>query len=102
MENIIISFIMALGLCLSGLGINYAFFRRYGWLKFAINTYGGEIIVEDGFGLTARHIYTMTSEWSDSVSLSFNIISFIIWLLVIWLILYLFALLAGKIVKSRK
>ena len=100
MKNIIISFIISLLTCLCGMGINYYWFTKHNWLKFAFRTHCGEITIENGFGLEAVHTYAMSPEEVDAVGMKFSIALFIIWLLVIWLITFIIVTVVSKIFKK--
>ena len=100
MKNIIISFVISLFTCLCGAGINYYWFTKHNWLKFAFRTHGGEITIENGFGLEAVHTYAMRPEEVDVVGMKFSIALFIIWLLVIWLITFIIVTVVSKIFKK--
>ena len=89
MKRILISFAGALILTLAGMLCNYLSFRANRWLKLAYTGYGGEITIQHGFGLRMVHIYSMAPGESDSVTLTFNLFSFLFCLVVLFLIICL-------------
>ena len=100
MKNVITSFIIALLTCLCGLGANYYWFTKNHWLMLGFKMHGGEITVENGFGLIVSHIYAMRPEDMDSINIRFNIVMFIIWLLAIWAVIFLVVLIMQKLIRK--
>ena len=93
MKRIAITLIISFLLTVGGLLVNYLSFRDQGYMPLAINRFGGEITVMTGFGLKCVHIYAMTSNGRDLVSLSFSIVSFVLTFLLIAAIIYVLLLL---------
>ena len=89
MKKVWISLGIALTLTFIGMYINYRSFQEDGRLKFAARMHGGEITVEHGFGLQAVHIYAMTPEESDAVSLRFSVFSFVTTAVLIFAAVYI-------------
>lgn len=88
MKRITITLIISFLITLAGLLINYLSFKDQGSMPLAINHFGGEITVMTGFGLRCVHIYAMTPDGRDLVSLSFSMMSFILTFLLIAVIVY--------------
>ena len=88
MKKITVTLIVSFLITLAGLLINYLSFKDQGDMPLAIKHFGGEITVMTGFGLKCVHIYAMTPEAGDSVSLSFSIVSFVLTFLLIAAIIY--------------
>ena len=89
MKKVWISLGIALTLTFIGMYINYRSFQDDGRLKVAARMHGGEITVEHGFGLQAVHIYAMTPEESDAVSLRFSAFSFVTTAVLIFAAVYI-------------
>ena len=100
MKKVWISLGIALTLTFIGMYINYRSFQDDGRLKFAARMHGGEITVEHGFGLQAVHIYAMTPEESDAVSLRFSIISFVMTAALIFAAVFVLLFLADRFRKK--
>ncbi len=101
MNNVIISFLIALIVDLAGLGINYLSFQQRHSLALAFRMFGGEITAENGFGLTMVHVFAMTPEESDSIKLTFSIIWFIVWLIAIAVIVFIIISIITHFIKQR-
>ena len=84
-RTLLIAFLITLGIMLGGTLINYLYFQSHGYLLFANRMWGGEITRETGFGWVYTHIYSMTPEDRDSISLRFSVPDFILWFLLIFL-----------------
>ena len=89
MKRITVTLIISFLLTVGGLLINYLSFKDQGDMPLAIKHFGGEITVMTGFGLKCVHIYAMTPEAGDSVSLSFSIVNFILSFLAVAVIVYI-------------
>ncbi len=89
MKKLIMSAAVSFVMTLTGLIINYLYYQKNGFLLLAYRVYGGEITRESGFGLTFTHIYAMTSDGRDSLSLRFNVFNFILTFLLLTLIVWL-------------
>ena len=85
----ILSLLISAALTLCGLLINLFVYRSGGVMPLSFTSYGGEIIIDIGFGLRATHIYSMLPGGGDSKTLHFDILSFLFTMLVIFLIVYL-------------
>ncbi|MCR5794954.1 MAG: hypothetical protein K6G61_06375 [Solobacterium sp.] len=83
MKRPVIAALSALLITLAGMYINYRSFLDTHYLKWSLKMHGGEITAENGFGLRVSHIYAMTPETSDSHSLGFSPVSFLVTFLVI-------------------
>ena len=86
-----------ISLVLNGIGalVNWLSFRSSNWLLIKLNTFGGEITIEHGFGgIRAVHIYGMTPDQLTTHSVQFSpvgfVISFLLTLAVVYLILVVF------------
>ena len=82
LRKLLPAFLLSLGFNLVVMLINYISFIKSGHLKFCFKMFGGEITIEHGFGLMMRHIYAMRPDASDSISLRFSLINFILFVLV--------------------
>ena len=92
MTNLKLAGIIAL--ILNGIGalLNWLSFRSSNSLLIKLNTFGGEITIEHGFGgIRAVHIYGMTPDQLTTHSVQFSpvgfVISFLLTLAVVYLIL---------------
>lgn len=95
MTNLKLAGIIAL--ILNGIGalVNWLSFRSSNALLIKLNTFGGEITIEHGFGgIQAVHIYGMTPDQLTTHSVQFSpvgfVISFLLTLAVVYLILVVF------------
>ena len=82
LRKLLPAFLLSLGFNLAMMAINYASFMKSGHLRFCFRMYGGEITIEHGFGLMMQHIYTMHIGGSDTISLNFSLLNFILFVLV--------------------
>ena len=89
MSVALISFLTALGLTIAGMLVNLAAWFSGGLMPLKYTAYGGELIMDTGFGLRAVYIYAMTPDGTNSRSLHFDIISFVICLLVLFAAVFL-------------
>ena len=101
MKRIIISACVSFALLLEGLVINLLCYFKQGYLPLAYHMYGGEITSEAGFGLRHVHIYSMLPNSSDSRSLRFAPLNFILTWLVLFVGVWLIITLIGLIAKKR-
>ncbi len=88
--------IVSIAATVSGLAVNYFHYLKEGYLLLAHTMYGGEIIVQSGFGLSFTHIYTMEPGGRDSLSLRLDPLNFLITFAVIFAVTYVIGLLARK------
>ncbi len=88
MKKLAIAFAAALLINLAGMYINYRSFVNTNYLKWSFKIHGGEFTGEFGFGLRVNHYYAMTSNGSDSHSIIFSPISFILFMLAAFAVLY--------------
>ncbi|MBR2761251.1 MAG: hypothetical protein IKD66_08770 [Solobacterium sp.] len=95
------AFLITLGIMLGGTLINYLYFQSHGYLLFASRMWGGEITRETGFGWVYTHIYSMTPEDRDSISLRFSIPNFILWFFLIFAVSFLAVFLVSKFTAKR-
>ena len=94
---------LAAGLFITAVGalINYLYFQNTGHLLLAAHMWGGEITVEFGFGWRMVHIFAMTPEETDTITLTFQYAQFFGQALVTALFVFL-VLSAAHIVRTRK
>ena len=83
------SAIIAFAICLCGCLYNYLSFKRIKMMPLAIRTWGGECMLEEGFGMSAFHVYAMTPDGSNSVRLGFSILNFLLYFAAVCIIIYL-------------
>ena len=100
MKKVLLSLIISLVINLAGGLINYIYYRFNRHLLLCFRYFGGEITVESGFGVVFRHIYAMSMEGKDSLSIYFEPLLFAVWVLAIALIIFLILMLAGKFRKK--
>jgi len=89
--------IISILILLVGMLINYLYYLNNKHLLLAIKMYGGEILIEYGFGLRFVHIYSMFNDQNDSISLKFDLFNLIITFILIFLIVYLIVYIIKKI-----
>ena len=63
--------------------------------------FSGEITRETGFGWVYTHIYSMTPEDRDSISLRFSVPDFILWFLLFFAVSFLVVFLVSKFTAKR-
>ena len=97
MKRPVIAALIALVITLAGMYINYRSFLDTQYLRWSLKMHGGEITVENGFGLRVSHIYAMTPEASNSHSLSFSPAGFLIMFLLIAAAVFLLLTVTEKI-----
>lgn len=101
MKSIWKAIILSVILTFTGMAVNYMQYQKDGHLKFCTKMWGGEITVERGFGLQMRHIFAMTPQESDIISLDFDPFSLIVCFLLVFLIVYLLITIIPKLLKKR-
>ena len=99
-SNVIVSLIVSGIINLIGMLVNYLSYMDRNYLKLSIKNYGGECMLESGFGLRVFHVYPMMEGQSSSHNLSFDILGFIASVLVIGVLVFVIVLLAKKIMKK--
>ena len=97
MKKLLISLTAGLVISLLGMLINYRSYLKRGYLKLCITNHGGEITIQDGFGLRCVHIYAMEMGQSGSQSLRFAPVNLLVHILVIALIVYLIITVIEKV-----
>ena len=102
MKKVIIAIVLAALVCLAGMYVNYRTYKQENRLKFAIRHHGGEITIEEGFGLQAIHTYGMTPEQSDTHDLRFSAFHLLIWLAVCAVMFYGLLSVAGFFMKRSR
>ena len=102
MKKVIIAIVLAALVCLAGMYVNYRTYKQENRLKFAIRHHGGEITVEEGFGLQAIHTYGMTPEQSNTHDLRFSIAGLLIWLVACAVLIYVLLSVAGYLIKRSR
>lgn len=83
MRKLIIAGLVSLLITLTGMYINYRSYIDTDYLKLSLKMHGGEITVENGFGLIVSHIYPMTENASASHNLRISVPGFLLTFLVI-------------------
>ena len=101
-KTIIWSLIAAALITAAGMAVNYMYYQKNGHLLLCLRMFGGEITVEQGFGLKMTHIYSMLQGQKDMVSLSFNWIGCLASFLLIFLIMYVLSILGTSLLKRKK
>ena len=99
-SNVIISLIVSAIINLVGMLINYLSFLDRNYLKLAIKNYGGECMLESGFGLRVFHSYPMMEGQTSSHNLSFDILGLIASVLIIGILVFVILLLVKKIIRK--
>jgi len=91
MNKKLIALITSLAINLVLLFINYHSYIESNYLKFSYRMYGGEIMIEYGFGWRVVHIYAMSMEDTNTHSLHFSPLSLLLTILfgigLVWLLL---------------
>ena len=100
-KNLIISALIALGICFGGSLINYLYYQSHGYLLFAYRMWGGEITHEMGFGWDYVHIYAMDPGGSDTRRFTFSIPQFLICFLAVFLIAFVIVFLISRITAKK-
>lgn len=101
MKKLIVSAAASLILTLTGLFVNYMYYQNNKHLLLGYNMHGGEITVENGFGLRVTHIYAMTPNSRDSISCRFSLPGFILTFLLLTLIIWLIWTIIAMIRRPR-
>ncbi len=99
MSKTMLSFLIALGLTVAGMLINLAVYLSGGVMPLVYTIYGGEMIADMGFGLQATYIYSMLPDGATTRSLRFDIVSFVICLLLLFLIVFLIVSIVSRFRK---
>ena len=100
MKRLIVSAIVSLVLNAAAFVTNLVSWGKTHHLPLALRRHGGEITVEQGFGLRGVHIYAMTPQEADAHSLGFDPVSMVLCLLAGIAVVYLILFIAGKILKK--
>lgn len=98
MTNLKLAGIIAL--ILNGIGalLNWLSFRSSNSLLIKLNTFGGEITIEHGFGgIRAVHIYGMTPDQLTTHSVQFSTAGFVISVLLTLAVVYLILLVFRRV-----
>lgn len=93
------AFLIALVITLIGMAINFAYYTMGRVMPLVYTMYGGETIIDMGFGLRVVNIYSMLPDGSSSSNLVLDPISFIICLLPIMLVVQLVLTAVRKLKK---
>ena len=93
--------IIALLLNAAGILVNYLAYRMSGHLLLKIQSFGGEITLEFGFGgLVLRHIYGMARDDVTTHTMKFNpaffLISLVLTVIAVWIVISAAKKLTGK------
>ena len=99
-NNVIISLIVSGIINLAGMLINYLSFIDRNYLKLSIRNYGGECMLERGFGLRVFHIFPMVEGESSSHNLSFDILGLIVSVVVIGALVFAILFIVKKIIRK--
>ena len=102
MKRTVISAVFSLIITSIGLIVNLIWYRLNGRLLLGIMMYGGEIVIQSGFGLMFRHIYSMRPDGTDSIRLSFDLLNFIMTFIVVFAIIFVFLTAVSLIFQNRK
>ena len=101
MKRLVISLVTALIITSAGALMNYLHFQKTGHLLLASKMWGGEITVEFGFGWRMVHIFAMSPEEQDSISLTFQFVQFFGQALATALIIFLLLCIISAVRKKR-
>lgn len=101
-KRTVISAVFSLILTSVGLIVNLIWYRLNGRLLLGIRMYGGEIVIQSGFGLMFRHIYSMRPDGADSIRLSFDLLNFIMTFIAIFAIIFVLLTAVSLIFQNRK
>lgn len=96
------SFLIALGLTALGMLINFVFYSNGEIMPLAHTVYGGEIIIDMGFGLCVSNIYSMLPDGGTTVFINFDPFSLIICLAGLTIIVFVILLVINKIWLNRE
>ena len=102
MKHLYLPFGIALILDIIGTVINFLGFRSSGHFPLGFRTYGGECMMESGFGMRAFHTYAMSPEESDSVRMWFSLPDFLIWLLAGTVLILIVIVIIKAVAAARK
>lgn len=95
------AFLIALVITLIGMAVNGAFYAAGNIMPLSVPIYGGEVIMDIGFGLRAVYVYSMLPDGGSSRHLYFSPVSLIICLIPITLAVFLVLLVINKF-KNKK
>ena len=101
-KRTVISAVFSLILTSVGLVINLIWYRLNGRLLLGVRMYGGEIVIQSGFGLLYRHIYSMAIDGHDTISLRFDILSFILTFIVIFAAVFVILTAASLLLRKGR
>ena len=83
-----------------GMAVNILFHMTGRVIPLAYTMYGGECIIDMGFGIRVTHIYSMTMDGSDSVKAGFDPVSFIVCFVLIYLIVLILRKIARRMIRK--
>ena len=90
-------------ICCLGCLYNYLTFLDRHYFPLAYHNWGGECMMEAGFGMWAFHTYAMEEGASGTIKLRFSILNFLFCLvvvaLIVWLLIILFQFIRKKVKK---
>ena len=89
MNTALLSLLIATGITLAGMLVNYLYYLENRWMLLCVTMHGGEITVQFGFGLRLVRIFAMMEGERDSIKFGFDIISFILTLALIFIIVFI-------------
>ena len=103
-KRLLISLGISFVICCIGCLYNYLSFRERHYFPLAIHSWGGECMLESGFGMWAFHTYAMEEGQSGTINLRFSILNFLLYLvvitLIIWLLISVFNFIRNKVRKQ--
>ena len=100
-KRILISMLVSALINAAGSFANFMAFRQTNHLLLGFRQYGGEIMVEQGFGTIVSHIYPMTPDKVTTHHFHFSILMFAIWTLAMGIIVFLLLTVIGKVKGKR-
>ena len=100
LKRVLVSAAIALVITLAGLYINYRCYLEHQHLRWSLKQHGGEITIENGFGLRAVHVYGMTADQAATHKLVFDPLNFILCHVAVTAVIFLILWLGGMIRKA--
>jgi hypothetical protein len=94
------AFLISCLLTLCGMFVNYRSYAANNHLKWKYDIPGGECLNEVGFGLSAFHTYGITPDQADTHKLSFDVINFVLTLVIVTLMIRAADYIIVKIMKK--
>ena len=88
MKPSILALILSVVINLVGMYVNYKSFEETKYLKLAYKMYGGECLIEFGFGLRVLHKYSMRKDQPSTATLHFAPITLFVSVFLLYLIFY--------------